>query len=227
MLNCLVFASRPGRPKKASKMTSGSLPGPSPRVGKSTKNGPKTRQKSSKTAPRALRTIFHLPLSHPERPPGADLAPMTPQEGFRSPFGTPGGRNLTPGGGAKFDPRSFFFWTPGRRFLQPPANHFRTQVGPYYAYYVVENWPAERFNSPGLRPNGVSDPELSCCYYGFSLIIARPQGLCGKQNRLPGASCEARSCQQEGPRKPLKACTLGRRSLHVSPYLARRNARSD
>ena len=99
MLNCLFLASRPGRPKKASKMTSGSLPGPSPRVGKSTNNGPKTRQKGSKTVPRALNTTFHLPLSHPERPPEADLAPTTPQEGSRSPFGTPGWRNLTPGGG--------------------------------------------------------------------------------------------------------------------------------
>ena len=89
-------------------MTSGSLPGPSPRVGKSTNNGPKTRQKGSKTVPRALNTTFHLPLSHPERPPEADLAPTTPQEGSRSPFGTPEGRNLTPGG-ATFDPRSFFF----------------------------------------------------------------------------------------------------------------------
>ena len=115
--------------KKASKMTSGSLPGPSPRVGKSTNNGPKTRQKGSKTVPRALNTTFHLPLSHPERPPEADLAPTTPQEGSRSPFGTPGERNLTPGG-AKFVPRSFCFWTPGRRLLQPPANHFRTQLGP-------------------------------------------------------------------------------------------------
>ena len=80
-------------------MTSGSLPGPSPRVGKSTNNGPKTRQKGSKTVPRALNTTFHLPLSHPERPPEADLAPTTPQEGSRSPFGIPGERNLTPGGG--------------------------------------------------------------------------------------------------------------------------------
>ena len=47
-------------------------------------------------------------------------------------------------------------------------------MGQYYAYYVVENWPAERFNSPGLRPNGVSDPELTCCY-GFSLILPVPR----------------------------------------------------
>ena len=137
-------------------------PRPLPPGGENDQQRPKTRQKGSKTVPRALNTTFHLPLSHPERPPEADLAPTTPQEGSRSPFGTPGERNLTPEG-AKFDPRSFFFWTPGRRFLQPPANHFRTQLGPYYAYYVVENWPAERLNSPGLRPNGVSDPELSCC----------------------------------------------------------------
>ena len=30
-------------------------------------------------------------------------------------------------------------------------------------------------NSPGQRPNGVSDPGLSCCYC-FSLITVRPQG---------------------------------------------------
>ncbi len=92
------------------------------------------------------------------------------------PFGTPGKRNLTPGV-AKFDPRSLLFGTPGRRFIQPPASHFRTQLGPYYAYYVVENWPAERLNSPGLQLNGVSDPELSCCHDGISLIIVRLQGL--------------------------------------------------
>ena len=187
VLICRFVASRPRHPKKASKMTSGS---PSPRVGKSTKNGPKTRQ-----------------------------------EGSRSPFGTPRGRNLTPGGGRNLTPGASFFGPPGVAFFNLLRATFARRLD--YAYYIVENWPAERFNSPGLRPNGVSDPELSCCYYGFSLIIARPQGLCGKQNRLPGASCEARSCQQEGPRKPLKACTLGRRSLHVSPYLARRNARSD
>ena len=129
MLNCLFLASRPGRPKKASKMTSGSLPGPSPRVGKSTNNGPKTRQKGSKTVPRALNTTFHLPLSHPERPPEADLAPTTPQEGSRSPFGTPHDAKLDPGG-IEFDSRGLLFWTRGRRFLQPPATHFRTQVGP-------------------------------------------------------------------------------------------------
>mgnify|MGYP004095304691 CR=1 FL=1 len=79
-------------------MTSGSLPGPSPRVGKSTNNGPKTRQKGSKTVPRALNTTFHLPLSHPERPPEADLAPKRPQDASGRPFGTPGGeRNSTPG----------------------------------------------------------------------------------------------------------------------------------
>ena len=53
-------------------------PRPLPPGGKSTKNGPKTRQKGSKTVPRALNTTFHLPLSHPERPPEADLAPKTP-----------------------------------------------------------------------------------------------------------------------------------------------------
>ena len=74
-------------------------------------------------------------------------------------------------------PEASFFWTPGRRFLQSPASHFRTQVGPYDAYYVVENWPTERLNSPGQRPNGASDPGLSGCHYGFSLIIVRPQGL--------------------------------------------------
>ena len=129
MLNCLFLASRPGRPKKASKMTSGSLPGPSPRVGKSTKNGPKTRQKRSKTAPRALRTIFHLPLSHPERPPGADLAPMTPQEGFRSPFGTPGGRNLTPGGGRNLTPGASFFGPPGVAFFNLLRTTFARRWG--------------------------------------------------------------------------------------------------
>ena len=67
-------------------------PGPSPRGGKSTQNGPKIRQEGLKTVPRALHAI---PLFRPERPPQADLAPQRAPEAH---LGPPGGRKLTPEG---------------------------------------------------------------------------------------------------------------------------------
>ena len=114
-------------------MTSRSLSGAPPGGGKAIRDWPKRRQEDPKTVPRALHTIFQLPFSRPERPPEADLAPKTPQEVSRSPFGTPQDAKLDPRG-VEFDPRGLLFWTRGRRFLQPPATHFRTQVGPCCAY---------------------------------------------------------------------------------------------
>ena len=113
---------------------------PPPRGRKSTQNVPKTRQESPKTVPRALHTIFQLPLCRPERPPQADLAPKTPQEESRSPFGTPRGAKFDPRG-AKFNPRGFLFWTPRRRFFTSPCEPFPTQLGPYCAYYGLDTWP--------------------------------------------------------------------------------------
>ena len=117
-------------------------PRPPPGGRKSIQNGPKTRQESPKTVPRALHTIFQLPLCRPERPPQADLAPKTPQEESRSPFGTPRGAKFDPRG-AKFNPRGFLFWTPGRRFFTPPASPFPRSWGHIVSTMVSTPGPAE------------------------------------------------------------------------------------
>ena len=118
---CSVFASRPGRPKKAFKNALRDPPRTPPGGGKSTQNGPKIRKEGLKTVPRAVHAIFQVPLFRPERPPQADLAPKTPQRAPEAHLGPPGGRNLTPGG------RNL---TPGASFFRPPGVDFSTPCEP-------------------------------------------------------------------------------------------------
>ena len=121
--NMLWGAPAPYRPKHSKN----DLPGAPPGGGATTKNDPNRRQEGPKTAPRAVNAIFQLPLFRPERPPQADLAPKTPQEGPGSPFGTPRGAKFDPRGGRHLLFGAFLVGTAERRF-SPFSRPFPTQV---------------------------------------------------------------------------------------------------
>ena len=100
-------------------------------------NRPTTGPRRAKRAPRRSQEPSIQFSNCPFLAQSALLRPTwRPRRPRRSPearLGLPTTRNWTPGG-VEFDPRGLLFWTRGRRFLQPPATHFRTQVGLYCAY---------------------------------------------------------------------------------------------
>ena len=120
-------------PKIPPKMTSRSLSGAPP----GGERRPETGLRGAKRAPRRSQEPSIQFSNCPFLAQNALLRPTwRPRRFRRSPearLGLPTTRNWTPGG-VEFDPRGLLFWTRGRRFLQPPATHFRTQVGPYCAY---------------------------------------------------------------------------------------------
>ena len=108
-------------PKKPSKMPSGTLPGPPPGGGQIDPKRAQDTQRGPKDGPKSRPCNFPSPPFPPRAPssgpPGAQDAP----EGSGSPSGTPRG--------AKFDPRGFLFWTPGRRVFNPLRAPFPRRWG--------------------------------------------------------------------------------------------------
>ena len=115
---CAVFASQPGRPKKAFKNAlRDRSPGPpgggqiDPKRAQDTPRGPKD-------GPKSPPCNFPTPPFPPRAPssgrPGAQDAP----EGSGSPSGTPRGAKFDPRG-AKFDPRGFLLFDPRASIFNP------------------------------------------------------------------------------------------------------------
>ena len=204
---------------------------------------------SAKTSKKSFKNDLREPLS-----PGGKIDQKRAQDapgGLQKPVWDPQGAKFDPRGGAKFDPRSFFFWTPGRRFLQPPASHFRTQVGLCLLYCRELARRAIQFAGPkctyifldivfrsllaarAVRNLNASDisrivrPSTRKRDSEALEVVTGPLPEVSKRHfcplQLPTVfRTRSRDFTPGGP-----FWTLGRRFLHVSPYLARRNARSD
>ena len=163
-------------PKMTSRSLSGAPPGGERR--------PETGLRGAKRTPRRSQEPSIQFSNCPFLAQNALLRPTwRPRRFRRSPearLGLPTTRNWTPGG-VEFDPRGLLFWTRGRRFLQPPATHFRTQVRPYCAYTNFK----------------------LCQHFSWCLFHCLSVSVCCARV-LWSVLC-----------------------LHVCPYLARRNTRSD